>query len=179
MDRIVIAVSNDTLRESVSAMIRKNGLFLRASVSNGAAAIREMRLMEGGILICSPRLPDTTSDQMARALEESVYFLVIGRPDDLSHCRNEDCFKLPLPVNASGLLGSVRILQQLDERRQAAMRRASRRSGEDKRLIREAKAYLMEARGMSEDQAHRFLQKQSMDTATPVAEIARMIVANE
>ena len=42
--------------------------------------------------------------------------------------------------------------------------------------IRDAKAYLMEIHRMSEEQAHRFIQKRSMDTGAKFIDTARMIL---
>ena len=50
------------------------------------------------------------------------------------------------------------------------------RSAEEERLICRAKAVLMEVNLMSEAEAHRFLQKYSMDTGLRLAETARLIL---
>ena len=47
---------------------------------------------------------------------------------------------------------------------------------ETKKLIDRAKALLMKYRGMSEEEAHRFLQKKSMDLRKPIKEIASAII---
>jgi len=176
MERIVIAITNDTLRKSVTDILQKNGIKVRGSVKSGMEATRTLMRMDGGILICSPVLRDCTSDQLADRLGETVYLLVVGHPAALANCENGQTFKVSLPVKAPELVGSLRILMQLDERRYAVRRKPPARSSEDQALIQSAKDYLMDKRGMSEEEAHRFLQKQSMDTATPITEIARMIL---
>jgi len=47
---------------------------------------------------------------------------------------------------------------------------------ETKKLVDRAKALLMKHRGMSEEEAHRFLQKKSMDLRKPIKEIASAII---
>jgi response regulator NasT len=49
------------------------------------------------------------------------------------------------------------------------------RSKEELDIIAEAKAILMERNNMSEEEAHRYLQKTSMDTGTGIVEAARMV----
>lgn len=44
------------------------------------------------------------------------------------------------------------------------------------RLIRRAKELLMEVNRMSEAEAHRFLQKRSMDTGAKLADTARLVL---
>ena len=70
----------------------------------------------------------------------------------------------------------MRILLQLDERRDRAG--VPERSDEDKEVIIEAKEYLMQHNEMTEEQAHRFLQKRSMETSTPMADVAKLVLYN-
>jgi len=48
---------------------------------------------------------------------------------------------------------------------------------EEKELIRQAKELLMERNHMSETEAHRYIQKCSMDSGTNMVETAQMIVS--
>ncbi len=89
---------------------------------------------------------------------------------------SEEIFKLMLPVKSSELIGSVRILSQLDERRMDEALRPKKKTVNDRAIVNEAKEYLTEERGMTEAEAHRFLQKRSMDLRVPVTEVARTIL---
>lgn len=51
-----------------------------------------------------------------------------------------------------------------------------RRTAEEEALLNRAKERLMSARGLTEAQAHRWLQKQSMDNGVRMAETARRIL---
>ena len=53
---------------------------------------------------------------------------------------------------------------------------ATKEALETKKLVDRAKALLMKHRGMSEEEAHRFLQKKSMDLRKPIKEIASAII---
>ena len=53
----------------------------------------------------------------------------------------------------------------------------ARRSEGDRRLLAEAKSLLMERNHMSEGEAHRYIQKCSMDTGTNMVETAKMILS--
>ncbi|MCI2048509.1 MAG: ANTAR domain-containing protein [Lachnospiraceae bacterium] len=176
MDRIVIAITNEQLRTSVEQILSRNNILVRSSCRTGMEASRAIRKMDGGVLICSARLPDMTVDTLSYDLDRICYFLVLGRTETLGYLENEDLFKVALPVHSDELCGSVRILMQLDERR--SREHISERTDEDKKAIDEAKAYLIEHNSMTEDQAHRFLQKRSMETSTPMSEVARLILFN-
>ena len=63
---------------------------------------------------------------------------------------------------------------QLDERIVAAS--VPKRTEEEKQVITTAKELLMEKNSMTEDQAYRFIQKRSMETSTPMPDVAQMIL---
>ena len=132
--------------------------------------------MGGGVVICSPRLLDISADALCERLGEEAYFLVVGHPAVLAQMDSEEIFKLMLPVKSSELIGSVRILSQLDERRMDEALRPKKKTVNDRAIVNEAKEYLTEERGMTEAEAHRFLQKRSMDLRVPVTEVARTIL---
>ncbi|MDD2355918.1 MAG: ANTAR domain-containing protein [Lachnospiraceae bacterium] len=176
MIRTVVAITNEQLRGSVADILKRNGINVRMSCRTALEAIRSIRKMGGGVVICSSRLPDMTADDLSYELKGQAYLLVLGRPESLKFCDDEDIFKVPLPVHSDELCGSVRILLQLDERRDRAG--VPERSDEDKEVIIEAKEYLMQHNEMTEEQAHRFLQKRSMETSTPMADVAKLVLYN-
>ena len=51
------------------------------------------------------------------------------------------------------------------------------RSGEDQKVIQKAKELLMERNGFSEEEAHRYIQKRSMDNGTELVEVSQMILS--
>jgi len=63
------------------------------------------------------------------------------------------------------------------ERKRRKRRQAPRkRTQEEQELVDRAKAILMERNQMTEDEAHRYLQKTSMDNGTSFTETAQMIL---
>lgn len=89
-------------------------------------------------------------------------------------CENEEVFLLPTPVNGGVLCGSVGMLLQIEERR---LRKAvPRRTPEEEAVIRRAKQLLVEKSRITEGQAHRMIQRQSMDTGMKMADAARMVI---
>lgn len=58
-------------------------------------------------------------------------------------------------------------------------RSPAQRSQEERELVERAKAVLMGRHGMTEEQAHRFLQKQSMDNGARLTDTARLVLADQ
>lgn len=174
MDRTILAIADDQLRDSILKMLRRNGIEVRVACRSGQEVLRAVRRLDGGVVISSARLLDMTADELAYSLDGGALMMVLARPSELDYCENESIFRVPLPVHSGELLGGVRILLQLDEHSTAS--RIPKRSEEDKAVITEAKELLMEKNGMTEDEGYRFIQKRSMETSTPMAEVARMIL---
>ena len=75
------------------------------------------------------------------------------------------------------LVNTLEMMTQTLERRRRKRRESVRkRSTEEKAVIDQAKALLMERNHMSESEAHRYLQKNSMESGTNMLETAQMVL---
>ncbi len=174
MIRTVVAFATEDARNTISGLLEKSGISVRFSCRTGLEAVRAIKKMGGGVVVCGSRLPDMTADELCFELYESAFFLVVGKPSQLQLCESEDIFKLSTPLRGGELAGSVNMLLQMDERRSRSS--LPKRSDMDKDLVMRAKSFVMEKNGMSEDAAYRFIQRRSMETSTPMTEIARLIL---
>ena len=174
MIRTVVAFNKQEILDSVSGMLEEAGISVRYRCHTGMEVIRAIKKMGGGVVICYYKLQDMTADQMSFELQGIADFLVIAKPAYLDLCENDSLFKLPMPIRLGELVGSVNVLLQLDQKRSKA--EVPRRSGEDEQLILQAKELLMEKNGMTEAQAHRYLQKKSMETSSKMTDTARLIL---
>ena len=100
--------------------------------------------------------------------------LVLAVQNLLDMIENENVFKLAAPVARTDLLSSVQMLLQMGRRMERLVR--PKHSEEEKVLLGRAKALLMERNGMTEEQAHRFLQKKSMDSGAKLLQTAQMVL---
>ena len=89
-------------------------------------------------------------------------------------------FKLP-DESAEDLFAdlpsSCAMLMQMGHRLEKFTR--PQRSGEEQAIIKEAKGLLMERHGMSEEQAHRFLQKKSMNSGAKMVQTAKLVLGGQ
>ena len=85
---------------------------------------------------------------------------------------------LPAPFKVCDLISSVRMIERMQsEKRRQRKGRPQERSEEDTKVIAQAKAVLIRRNSMTEPDAHRYLQKCSMDSGTGIAEAARMVLS--
>ena len=85
---------------------------------------------------------------------------------------------LPMPLKVHNLLSTLDMMVQAQQRIRRKLRsRPKERSKEEQDLINEAKALLMERNNMTESEAHRYIQKCSMDSGTNLVETSQMIIS--
>ncbi len=177
MARTVVAFERDETRNKIAQLLESSGIPVRFCHRSGAEVIRSVKRMGSGVVICGQKLADMPVDLLAHALGDQARFLVLAKPAQLALCEDPSLFKLPSPISAGELRGAVNVLIQLDEL--AARGIAPQRSQADNELIARAKEFLMESRGLSEDQAHRYLQRASMKTGEKLAATARRVLFSE
>ena len=109
--------------------------------------------------------------ELAADLGPGTGVLVIASAANLDLCQGENLYRLPVPASRADLYASLDTL--LHQRRR---RPPPARQEEAQRLIRRAKELLMDVNRMSEAEAHRFLQKRSMDTGLRLEQTARLVI---
>lgn len=76
------------------------------------------------------------------------------------------------------LLQTLEMMEGQIHRRRKRLRNIPRqRSEEDRQMIEQAKALLMDRNKFSEEEAHRYIQKRSMENGTGLVEVAQMILS--
>ena len=125
-------------------------------------------------MICGYKLRDETAESLFEDLPPSCSLLVIAVQNLLDLIENDDIFKLTAPVSRNDLLSSVRMFLQVGHRMERFVK--PKRSAKERAVIEAAKGLLIDRHGMTEDQAHRFLQKKSMDSGAKLIQTAQMIL---
>lgn len=174
MDKIIVAFENENNRKRICDMLEASGITVRVSCRSGSEAIRAVRKMSGGIVVCGFKLAEMTASDLAYDLSGQAMILAIAPPQQLELCENENVFKLPTPFSKGDLISSIRMLTQMEGKhfRSTQPRRTEKETAD----INKAKELLMSKNGMTEQEAHRFIQRKSMDAGAKAAETARLII---
>lgn len=167
---VVVAFSRPETAQRFAGALEAEGLSVLRVCTAGAQALRALEPCEDAVLVCGARLPDRTADELARDLDGRAAVLVAARPEWLALCEEPSLHQLALPASGTQLAAAVR----------AAVRpeRPAPRTADEGRLIDEAKRALM-ARGMTEAEAHRFLQRESMRLGVRMAVCAQLTLETE
>lgn len=174
---VIVAFESEKDREAIASLLEKNGLSVRCVCRTGQEAIRVFKQTGRSTIVCGFKFQDMTAQHLARALErDEPAILMVARGKLLDLVEDGNIFRIPAPFRPAELVGAVRMLEQLSHRSGKATARD--RTEDEKQSISRAKELLMRQEHFTEEQAHRYLQRQSMETSLKMAEVARIILAS-
>lgn len=174
MIRTIIAINDGELEKTVTNAFSNRGIQVRYHCHSGAEVIRAVKQMGGGVVICPFKLSDMTVNDLASALGNDALLLTLAKGKELSLIDRDEVFKLPVPVRLSELLGAVTMLMQMDDMRAAQL--IPKRSKKSQDHVDEAKRLLMQHYDMTEPEAHRYLQTNSMKQGARMSDTAFFII---
>ena len=172
MPRIIIASASETSRTKLQGLLASSGFDVFRVCASGSELRRTLNACDDGIAVLWGALPDCRPDDLAWDFGERFQLLLIARPEALAACECAEVFRLTLPCAGNAVIGALEMLTQLHRMR------LPKRGGEDKALVERAKAKLMAARGLSEPEAHRQMQRYAMGHNMKMTEYAAMLLQN-
>jgi response regulator NasT len=136
-----------------------------------------MEHMTEGILLCGYKFNDMLYTELYECLPKGIQMLLTASPRVLMDCQDNDIVCLALPLKVHDLINTLEMMAGTIQRQRRRRRSQPRqRSEEEKKIIDEAKHLLMERNNMTEEEAHRYIQKCSMDSGNTLVESAQMVL---
>lgn len=178
MTGIIVAFPNRDNAVSIRNLLVRGGMDVTGVCTSGAQAIGFADTLDEGIVVCGYKLKDMMYTELKEYLPEHFGVLLVASRIKWEGDLMEGVTAIPMPVKAYELMDTLQAM--LDETERKRKRRREERRGRNPRqqaVIREAKELLMERNHMSEEEAHRYLQKNSMDSGTNMAETARKVLS--
>lgn len=131
-----------------------------------------------GIIICGYRFSDMMYSEIYEYMPKEFQMLLIASAAGIMEKNVDNLMSLSMPLKVHELLQTVEMMDYTITRRRKKLRQRPRvRSKEDQEMLSSAKSVLMERNGFSEEEAHRYIQKRSMDNGTGLVETAQMILS--
>ena len=170
MANIIVAFSRPEDGKSIKGILVRSGYDVAAVCMSGSQALSAAEDLSGGILVCGYRFEDMMYDELRQCLSASFEMLVLASPSRWNGVQTQGV--------VHNLLSTLDMMVQAQQRIRRKLRsRPKERSKEEQDLINEAKALLMERNNMTESEAHRYIQKCSMDSGTNLVETSQMIIS--
>ena len=174
---IVVAFPKLENARMIRGLLVRSGFSVVSVCTTGAQIKAALDELSEGIVVCGYRFPDMMYDEIAADLPEYFEMMLVAGRANLQEAAGQDIVCVEMPIKAGDIIDTLSMMVEAAERRKKKRKsRPRERSEEEKEIIEQAKAVLMERNNMTEEEAHRYLQKTSMDTGTGLVEAARMAV---
>lgn len=178
MVNVIVAFPKPENAKSMKNILVRSGFSVDAVVTTGAQALQYANALEDGILVCGPRFVDMMYTELHDYLPSTFQMLLLAPPDVCHERAVQDIMCLAMPLKIHELVSTVETMSYTITRQRKKRRQEPRvRSLEEQRLLTDAKELLMARNNMTEEEAHRYIQKRSMDNGTGLVETAQMILS--
>jgi two-component system, response regulator PdtaR len=196
---VIIAFADQNVAGKIRTLLISKDLPVCGVCGTGSKVLQiAAECDDGGIVICPLNFPDMPAREVMSLLPDSFDMLVMMTPRQQGMIGGSGIFQLALPSSGAAILEYVRQLLETRQLRAAftgmadsshdpgslpagpgqpaAAPSGNERNAEERKTIEQAKYLLMNRRQMSEAEAHRYLQKKSMETGIRMAELASRII---
>ena len=160
-------------------LLVRSGFSVHAVCTTGAQAISSLEDLNDGIVISGYKLTDMMYPELKECLPEGFTLLLLATRQHLSeyYGMGDNIACLAMPLKTHELVETVhRMIRQCGRKRKKRRENPRVKSPEEMELIARAKESLMAKKSMTEMQAHKYLQKCSMDSGRSIVESARMVL---
>ncbi len=178
MPSIIIAFPKIEDAINIKNVLVRNGYEVNATCTTGAQVVTIANELDDGIIICGYRFSDMHYSQLNGYLPKGFEMLLIASATKLEECTYNNIVCLSMPIKMADLISTLQMMYlNISRRRKKEKDRPKPRTEEEKAIINKAKLVLMERNNMTEEEAHRYIQKNSMDSGTNMVEMAEMILS--
>ncbi|SDH10485.1 ANTAR domain-containing response regulator [Marvinbryantia formatexigens] len=178
MVSIIVVFPKAEDAKNIRNILVRSGYRVAAVCTSGAQVLQVADRIGEGIVVCGYKFSDVMYSDLLADLPESFEMLLIASRSVLELCDDRGIVCLELPLKIHDLANTLEMMMgNLLRRKKRKKLQPKVRSEEEIRLIADAKRLLMERNSMTEEEAHRYMQKCSMDSGTNIVETAQMVFA--
>lgn len=178
----VVIAANASLGEKLNRILSSAGYHVVAVCSSGSEVRRIVHEREIDLLITTYQLSDVPATDLLDSVTPitNSIMLVSESEKEWLNALGQNVVCLTYPIKRSNLLHMVDVLTQGGARTMPVGKvkeeKETDRTEIDKRVILLAKERLQKWHDMTEEEAHRRLQKWSMNSGKPMVEIAKIVL---
>lgn len=184
MENILIVSSSDKETDSITRIIKTVDRPLFFTSRNGKEARHILSEIDFDVILVNTPLQDEFGHEFALLATETTssgVVMVVGTElyDEVEAKMQPEGILVALkPINRENFFSILKLAQSI-HRRIVSFKTENvklQKKIEDNRLIDRAKLVLIQSLGLSEPQAHRYIEKQAMDMRTTKKEVAKAIL---
>ena len=164
--------------KSIKNLLVRNGIEEVSVCTTGTQVINLVGSLDCGLIVSGYRFSDMLYSELLEYLPDTFDMLLLASKRYYAECSGNDIMTLSMPVKSADLVSTVNLMyDKLYYQMKKRKAKPAVRSEEEKKTIVNAKLMLMERKGMTEEEAHRYLQKKSMDSGSSLVETAHKMMA--
>ncbi len=185
MNRALIVSGSDKAMESIVGFLHNCGYTNLTSTASGTDARRLTDSIEYALVIINAPLSDEFGHELSIFLAENTSsgVILLCKADMVEDVSDKvvdyGVCVVPRPMNRAMLHQSIRLVEAVRSRMLGLKRENSKLMVkiDEMRLINRAKCALMQYLKLTEPEAHRYIEKQAMDTRSTRKEVALRILS--
>ena len=182
--KVLIVSSSQNFNSAMKEFLKKYRCYEASYVNSVSAAKKEFLEHGGDFVIVNCPLPDEFGTKFAIDViqDKSCVSLLLTRSEvfeeTYEETSNYGVYVLPKPLNAQTMVRAFEWMCTTIERLKKLKKKSIsiHEKMEEIRMVNRAKWALINHVGMTEDDAHRYIEKQAMDSCQPKMEIAKNII---
>lgn len=171
MREIIIASANLRAAEHIKSILQSGQLFAKNIYSSGSEVLSYASIRPDAVVVCG-KLADMTAVTLADMLPSGFDIVLLLPSGEPQTAYFSNMITLNMPLNRAEFIKTVRMLAATETQ---SYSRKKIRDSEEAEILRSAKEILMERHHISEREAHRLLQRRSMETGIKLVDVARMV----
>lgn len=177
MINIIVLFPKASDAKNIRNVLMRHGLEVTAVCTSGSQVIQRIGDVTEGLVVCGYKYADMMYSELKEYLPENFCMLVITSRTHREEIMEREIESLPMPIKVFDLVEKVNdICDKITARKRAEKKKLKQRTPEQKEIIEEAKSIIMQNNGITEAQAHSYLQKYSMDNGMNLVETAKLIL---
>ncbi len=174
METVIVAFEQEKMGRRIRDLIESSGIGSGQLCHSGDQVRRILAHQQVFCVVCSVHLSDGPAEWLFEDLPPACSMVMVGAQHQLDSCNSSDIVKLATPMGREEAIATIRLTLQFGKRMEKFVR-PSRPKNEKAEMDR-AKQLIMARDGVSEDEAHRYLQKRSMDNGSRLLQTARQVI---
>lgn len=184
MENILLVVNSDKAKENIVQMLKLNGSYKFSVAENCCEASRFLTDNVFDLIIINTPLPDEFGSELALNITESTscgVLLIVKNDlvDEISqNVENSGVFVIGKPISKAMFFQTLKLVNSFHNRISNLKNENTvlKNKIQEIKLIDRAKCILIEYLSMSENEAHKYIEKQAMNNRLTKVDVAKDIL---
>lgn len=174
---IIIVFPKLSDAQGIKNLLVRNGYKVAAVCTSGSQAMAVIDELDYGVIVCGYKFNDMIYSELYYDLPPTFQMLLVASRNKIEEGVEEGVVCAEMPLKSYSLLNTLSMMTMaLARLRKKNRNKPKERNVAQKAIIDEAKKMLMKRKNMSEEEAYRYIQKNSMDSGTNMVETAQMVL---